>query len=199
MSKLSPVLLFLLAGCSKTAAPTPPMPTPTETQIDAEAEAEEEDEVEPEKFTAMGLWIVGETMSMRVSKATLLPQLEAGTSVSMPPPDHRFVRVQVEIENRGVTPQRVRAKRFTLRDRAGRDNPVSATHQTSFAQSSDELLLVPGMREPFELIFTLHNRTEAGWLTFQDAMTRLVGEVKASEQAAPRTKRATRGKAKSAP
>ncbi|MDZ4694013.1 MAG: hypothetical protein SGI86_02630 [Deltaproteobacteria bacterium] len=198
-------LLTLFAGCSKTTPVKPHEATATPvsstaTQTDAEAALEEEAEVEvPEKFTAMGAWIVGETLSMRIAQATLVPQLEAGQSVATPPAEHRFVRVQIEIENRGVTPQRVRAKRFTLRDRDGRDNPISAAHQTRFAQGSDELLLVPGMREPFELIFTLHNRTEAGWITFEDAMTRLVGEVKAVEQPLPGMKRAARGKAKSAP
>ncbi len=196
MSKLGPLLLLFFAGCSKTAAPAAPEIPAAETVAQADAD---EPQVEPEKFTTMGAWIVGETMSMRVVEATVLPQLEAGTSVAMPPANHHFVRVQVEIENRGVTPQRVRAKRFTLRDKAGRDNSVSATHQATFAMGSDELLLVPGMREPFELIFTLHNSTVTELITFEDAMTRLVGEVRATEPVPPRKKRTASGKAKSAP
>jgi len=204
MSKLRSLLMLVLVACSKTTTPAPelaPEPAPTATQPDAEVAQEEEEEAEeapPEKFTAMGDWVMGELMSLRVVQATLLPQLEAGTSVATPPAEHRFVRVQIEIENRGVTPHRVRAKRFSLRDQAGRENPVSETHQASFATSSDELLLVPGMREPFELIFTLHNRTEAQFLSFSDAMTRLVSEIKASPPEAPGKKRAARGKAKSA-
>jgi len=168
------VVCSTLTGCTREAA-APDEPKAQQQVEQAESETEAQAAQEVPKPSAMGAWLEGETLRMRYVSAIRSNALEANGLVIDAKPEHYFLRVNMEVEYKGVTKHRLVAKRFWVGDSAGRNVPVSQEYQAAVSSSSDELFLVAGMKGAFEVIFEMHERTEAYWMTYQDAASRMVG------------------------